>query len=92
MKQTRPRSGKSKVRFGIVGLGYIGHRHIDTITKAASREFCIGAVADEFGDRAQQVGTELGVPWFTDVGEMFDSGLIDAVILGVPHFWHPPLA
>ncbi|NLW50011.1 MAG: Gfo/Idh/MocA family oxidoreductase [Candidatus Brocadiaceae bacterium] len=81
-----------KVRFGIVGAGYIGKWHAQTILKQRSPKMTVGAIADSFGDAAQRAGEQFGIPAFTDPVKMFESGLIDAVIVGTPHFWHAPVA
>ena len=81
----------TKVRFGIVGLGVIGRIHAAGIVASRSREFRLGSVADTAADVAERAGRELNVPSFTDPQAMFDSGLIDAVIVATPHYLHPPL-
>jgi len=97
-----------KVRFGVVGMGNMGVPHARSILgrsatvggsdiqSAAGRsrpgDLYLGAVCDREADIAERVGDELGVPHFTDAQEMYDSGLIDAVIISTPHYWHAPLA
>ena len=80
-----------KVRFGIVGVGGMGGGHARTIAGAKSRQFRLAAVADIVPEIARRVGEEHGVPHFSSGQEMYDSGLIDAVIVAAPHYWHPPL-
>ena len=80
-----------KVRFGIVGMGVIGNLHARQITGANSREFALTAVADIVPEVAQTAGETYGVPSFNDGLAMYDSGLIDAVLIATPHYWHPPL-
>lgn len=81
-----------KVRFGIVGVKGMGGFHAEAIVKSKSRDFRLGAVADVVGKVAEQVGRKLKVPYFTDAEAMYDSGLIDAVIVATPHCFHPPLS
>ena len=81
-----------KVRFGIVGAGYIGQWHSETILADKSGTMTVTAIADSFGDAAKRAGERFGYAAFTDPVEMYESGLIDAVIVGTPHFWHPPVA
>jgi len=81
-----------KVRFGIIGVGGMGGYHVRSIIKDNSRQFCLAAVTDNVVEIARRVGAEAGVPHFTNGQAMYDSGLIDAVIIAVPHYWHPPLA
>ncbi|MFB3891427.1 MAG: Gfo/Idh/MocA family protein [Phycisphaerae bacterium] len=86
MKHQRPRD---KVRFGIVGLGFMGRGHAKAIVDDRSADFCLGAVADNFEAPAKSAGEEFGVPWFTSADAMFRSGLIDAALIVTPHYWHP---
>ena len=81
-----------KVRFGVIGLGNMGVPHSKWIVEDANPDFCLGAVCDIVKDKAVKLGDELKVPHFTNAQKMFDSKLIDAVIIAVPHYWHPPLA
>jgi predicted dehydrogenase len=78
-----------KVRFGVIGCGYIGKIHADGIAQAASREFCLSAVSDSQTRLADKFAADYHVPWFADYREMMDSGLVDAVIVAVPHYFHP---
>jgi predicted dehydrogenase len=80
----------NKVRFGVVGLGNMGVPHARHIVSEGGRRIVLTAVCDREPGK-QKVAEELGVPFFTDAQEMYDSGLIDAVIIAVPHYWHAPL-
>lgn len=80
-----------KVRFGIIGLGNMGPGHARKCATDGGRDLSLGAVCDVVEDKARKIGEELGVPYFTDAGEMIDSGLCDAVIIAVPHYWHAAL-
>ncbi len=77
-----------KVRFGVIGLGGMGTLHAQQIVEARSRDFCLGAVCDSMEDTVRKVSDELNVPYFTDYIGMYDSGLIDAVLIVTPHYWH----
>ena len=52
------------VRFGIGGVNGMGGGHARIITRADSRQFCLGAVADIVPELARRVGEEHGVPYF----------------------------
>ena len=80
-----------KVRFGIIGCGIMGRGHARQIAEAKARDFRVTAVSDIVPERAEALGSEQGVPWFTDNEELMDSGLVDAVIIATPHYYHPPL-
>lgn len=78
-----------KVRFGVIGCGYIGKVHADGIVQAASRDFYLSAVSDSQTKLAEKFASDYQVPWYADYREMMDSGLVDAVIVAVPHYFHP---
>lgn len=80
-----------KVRFGVLGVGGMGAAHVQSIVKSKSRQIALGAVSDVVGQVAERVGRKANVPHFTDNQKMFESGLIDAVIIASPHYWHAPL-
>ncbi len=77
------------VRFGIVGLGAIGRAHADRIYSAGEESMRLGAVCSDDPADAKRAAEEFDVPHFSRVEKMYDSGLIDAVIVATPHYWHP---
>ena len=81
----------AKVRFGIIGCGSMGRGHAGQITGAKAKDFCLAAVSDIVGERAEKLGDAHSVPWFTDNVKLMESGLVDAVIIATPHYAHPPL-
>ena len=80
-----------KVRFGVVGLGGMGVIHAKCIAADRGRDMALGAVCEAVHEKARSVGEELGVRFFTDPQEMYDSGMIDAVLIATPHYFHQPL-
>jgi predicted dehydrogenase len=78
-----------KVRFGVIGMGNMGLPHARNIVNERSSEFSLGAICEVDQDKAKSVGEELSVPHFTDFAAMYEAGLIDAVIIAAPHYWHP---
>ena len=82
----------SKVRFGVIGLGNMGSAHARWCAREGGKDVGLGAVCDIVAGKAKQFGEELKVPHFTDAEEMIDSGLLDAVIIATPHYWHAPHA
>ena len=81
-----------KVRFGVIGVGGMGSGHARWCAKDGGKDLCLTAVCDIVEDKARRMAQEVGVPYFTSGTEMMDSGLVDAVVIATPHYWHPPLA
>ena len=56
-------------------------------------EMVVGAVCDVKPERLQFVKETYGnIPCFESAEELMNSGLVDAVLIAVPHYSHPPLA
>lgn len=82
-----------KVKIGIIGLGNMGTSHATNLTagKVPRMELCaICDIAENRRDYAKEHFPD--VPVFDNATDMFKSGLLDAVIIAVPHYDHPPLA
>ena len=84
----------NKIRLGIVGIGNIGSSHAKTLMAGKCPEFELAAVADTNPDRLTWAKETLGdsIRTFATAEEMFDSGVIDACIIAVPHYAHCKLA
>ena len=79
-----------KVRLGILGLGNMGSSHAKKIFQGECPEIELTAVADRKPDRIDWAKENLaGVPVFETAEELIDSGLIDALLVAVPHYDHP---
>lgn len=76
-----------KVRFGIVGTGGMGSGHSNTIQKI--EECQLAAVCDIDPGAVGPIAEKYGIESFTDYKELIDSGLVDAVIVATPHYFHP---
>ena len=82
-----------KVRLGIIGIGNMGSSHVKNIEAGECPEIEVAAVCDINPDRLQWVETEYPhIPRFDDAEKLMDSGLVDAVLIAVPHYYHPPLS
>lgn len=56
-------------------------------------EMVVGAVCDVKPERLQFAKETYGnIPCFESAEELMNSGLVDAVLIAVPHYSHPPLA
>ncbi len=92
-----------KVRLGIIGCGNIGSQHYSNVLNGKCPEIDVAAIADVNPDRlewAKNVNKKYRnekkdipeVALFSDASEMLSSGLIDAVLISIPHYDHPRYA
>lgn len=76
-----------KVRAGIIGCGKIAQTHAAALSQLEEADFV--AVCDADATRAQALADEYGVPnVFSDMHEMLHSGLVEVVMVCVPHPIH----
>ena len=82
-----------KIRLGIIGCGNIGKVHTDNIVGGKCPEVVLAAVCDLKKERLDEILEKApNVSVFYDAEEMMDSGLIDSVLVAVPHYDHPKYA
>ena len=74
-----------EVRIGILGLGHMGSYHAQHIVEGRVSRARLTAVCDT---NLQSPAQFPNAAKFTNAGEMFSSGLIDAVLIATPHFAH----
>src|SRR5579884_3710940 len=79
-----------KVRFGVIGTGGMGSGHCNMIPKIP--ETRLTAVCDIDPQICASIAAQYEVPGFTNHLELLDSGLVDAVVIATPHYFHPPIA
>ena len=83
-----------KVRFGIIGVGNMGSGHSKNLLAGKVENGVLAAVCDLKQSKLDAIKALEGaenVATFTDYKEMLASGLIDVVIVAVPHYYHPPI-
>ncbi len=83
-----------KVRFGIIGVGNQGSYYAKTLFKNNKiKDGYISAMCDTNSVKIEKIKEEFNdeVKYFSDYNEMLDSGLVDAVIVTVPHYLHPEI-
>jgi predicted dehydrogenase len=73
------------VRFGIIGMGNMGFSHARNFLEGRIPRATLTAVADVSPAMTARVPS---VPAFADAGELIRSGLVDAVIIATPHYFH----
>ena len=83
----------ASVRVGIVGVGVIGTAHAGTIFDGLATGLKLCALCDNDKSRLASLKTEFeSIPLFESYEEMIKSGLVDAVIICTPHYFHPIIA
>ncbi len=94
----------SKLRLGIIGVGNIGSQHFTSIVvKGKCPEIEVAAIADrrpariEWARKAYEEGKANGYTGefpavFAEGDELVKCGIIDAVMICVPHYDHPHFA
>lgn len=78
----------SRVRVGVVGVGYFGRFHALKFSRHPRVDFV--ALADPDPARGVEVAAECGVQAYTDPDAML--GMVDAVSIAAPAHLHGPLA
>ncbi|HZO89232.1 MAG TPA: Gfo/Idh/MocA family oxidoreductase [Chthonomonadaceae bacterium] len=79
-----------KVRFGVIGTGGMGSAHCGILPQVPEAQ--LTAICDIDPTTRETVSAKYGVPGFATHRELLDSGLVDAVIIATPHYFHPPIA
>lgn len=84
----------SKVRIGIIGIGNMGSSHALYLSKGEVPKAELTAVCDIKPERLQWAKENLGsgVRTFDNADDLMSSGIVDGVMIAVPHYSHPPLA
>lgn len=81
------------VKIGIIGIGNRGTELARDITAGKTQGLTLTAVADRNPQRLAWAEEALpGVRRFDDGLALLDSGLVEAVIVAVPHYDHPTLS
>ncbi len=91
-----------KVKLGIIGIGNMGSSHMKNILAGKCPEIDVAAVADidparldaakGFYKEAVEKNPEANIPevaYFDDAIKMMESGVVDSVIVAIPHYDHP---
>ena len=81
------------LRFGIIGVGNIGSAHAKALHEGKVTDAVLHAVCDT--DPAKREWVKENFPEatvFADSESFFTQSGCDAVILSVPHYFHPPYA
>jgi predicted dehydrogenase len=79
------------VRLGLIGVGSMGNHHLGYLPKVAGLQLtaasdCNPAALKAVTDQSPDVKT------FDSPEALMDSGLVDAVLIATPHYFHPTQA
>lgn len=82
-----------KVRFGIIGYGNMGSGHAKNFDEGKIENGVLTAIADINPQKLELAKNTLTheVTYFNTAEALMDSKLVDAIIIAVPHYFHPPL-
>lgn len=81
-----------KVRLGIIGLGNMGSQHAKNVLVGKVPEMMLTAVCDVSEGRRVFAEKELqDVKFYDNSHELITSGLVDVVLVAVPHYGHPEI-
>ncbi len=81
------------IRIGVVGLGYMGGLHAKYLAQNEVKGARLAAVCDaQIATLAIANELDSQIARFDDFEKMVDSGLIDAVFICTPHYFHPEQA
>lgn len=82
----------SKIKLGIVGIGNMGSGHFYNVFAGKCPSVSVTAICDINPEKLEKAKEHPEVASFTDYKEMLDSGLVDTVLIAVPHYDHPTVA
>lgn len=82
-----------KLKIGIIGFGNMGSGHARNLTAGSIPEAELTAICDIDAERRAAAREKYPeIPAFENAGDLYKSGLCDAVLIAVPHYDHSPLA
>jgi len=79
-----------EVRLGVIGCGGMARNHMTHFEKIEGLRFV--AAADPVEANRRLVQEAHGVSPYEDGHALIDSGTVDAIFIGTPHYFHPPYA
>jgi len=83
-----------QVRIGIIGFGGMGSSHGNYLSQGKVNGATLTAVCDVDPARldAARAMCGAGIQTFDSAGALFAAGVVDAVMIATPHYFHPPIA
>lgn len=87
------RCNMEKIKLGIIGMGNIGNVHANNIIGGKCPEIELAAACDLKPEKLEELKEKSpNTVMFDDAEKMMDSGLINAVLVAIPHYDHPKYA
>ncbi len=77
----------NEVRLGLIGCGGIAQVHLGYLKETPRLR--LTAASDNFAPNLEKVVKAHNVQGFDDGVKLLDSGLVDAVLIATPHYFHP---
>lgn len=81
-----------KLKLGIIGMGNMGGGHFRNVMAGKCPSVEITAICDIDSGKLEKYCQYPQVAQFTDLTAMLESGLVEAVLIAVPHYDHPKVA
>ncbi|WMJ23262.1 Gfo/Idh/MocA family oxidoreductase [Paludicola sp. MB14-C6] len=83
----------NQVKIGIIGIGNMGSVHAKNIYNNEVENMQLGAVCDIEPTKQAWVDENVkGIPFYQDYKEMIENENLDAILIAVPHYFHPEMA
>ncbi len=80
----------TSIRMAVIGVGGMGQGHCKAMQTID--EMTLTAVCDIEAETAEAVGSEHGVPYYTDYNDLIAANCCDAVLIATPHPVRPSIA
>lgn len=82
-----------KIKMGIIGVGNMGSGHLKRFKDGECPEIELVAVADIDPERLEWAKKEMpSLALYDNAESLLTSGKIDAVLIAVPHYFHPDMS
>lgn len=81
-----------KLKLGIVGMGNMGGGHFRNVIGGKCPSVEVTAICDIDPKKLERYQEYPQVAQFTECTAMLESGLVEAVLIAVPHYSHPTVA
>ncbi len=83
----------NKIRIGIIGIGAMGKNYVNKFSEGLIPNMELVAVCDIIDEKLKYADRKMkkNLTHFNDAEEMISSGVVDAVMIVTPHYFHTKL-